>query len=106
NLKEQPSFVLNFMRYVPTTWDETVYVGGQPGKYCAIAREKDGIWYVGIINGEKKEKDIILNLSMLKSRNIQMIYDKKDGTAGEKEISIGKNKKIKVHLLPEGGAVI
>ncbi len=106
NLEEKPKFELDFMKKVPTTWDKTLYLGGQPGKYCAIARRKNQTWYVAIVNGEKKEKEVTLDLSMLKSREIQLIYDKEGLSAGQKEIQIAKNKKFKVHLLPDGGAVI
>uniref|UniRef100_UPI0005C829FA glycoside hydrolase family 97 catalytic domain-containing protein n=1 Tax=Bacteroides intestinalis TaxID=329854 RepID=UPI0005C829FA len=33
NLTEQPEFILDFMKKVPTVWDETRFIDGYPGKY-------------------------------------------------------------------------
>jgi alpha-glucosidase len=41
----QPGF--DFLREVPTTWDETRVLSGQIGKYIVVARRKGSDWYVG-----------------------------------------------------------
>ena len=38
NLTDVPAFEIEFMKKVPTTWDETVYIDGYPGKYIVLAR--------------------------------------------------------------------
>ncbi|WP_227625450.1 glycoside hydrolase family 97 protein [Geofilum rubicundum] len=38
NLTDVPEFELDFMRELPTTWDETVFIDGFPGKYSVLAR--------------------------------------------------------------------
>ena len=38
NLTDVPAFEIEFMKRVPTTWEETVFVDGYPGKYVVIAR--------------------------------------------------------------------
>lgn len=106
NLEEQPDYVLDFLKTVPTVWDETKYIGGEPGDYCAIARRKGNKWFVAVVNGEKEAKRIELDLSMLTKQDVSIIYDNKNRTAGFKKKSIGKNGKFKVDLLPEGGALI
>src|SRR5690606_2918152 len=40
NLEEQPDYVLDFLKKVPTVWDQTLYIGGSPEDYIAIARRK------------------------------------------------------------------
>jgi hypothetical protein len=106
NLDEQPEYVLDFLREVPTTWDETVFIDGVPGKYCVIARRKGSKWYVAAVNGEKIVKELNLDLPMLKNEKVQMIYDKEDLTAGEKKVQVSSNAKLKIKLLPEGGALL
>ncbi|PHQ28939.1 glycoside hydrolase family 97 protein [Leeuwenhoekiella nanhaiensis] len=106
NLDEQPQFVLDFLKEVPATWDETVYIGGEPGDYAAIARRKGQKWYVAVTNGKKEDRTLELNLPMLKNAEITLIYDKSDRTAGLKSMKIIKNGKLKFKLLGEGGAVI
>lgn len=46
NLTEQPEFILDFMKKVPTVWDETRFIDGYPGKYCAVARRYGNQWYI------------------------------------------------------------
>lgn len=38
---------MDFLRAVPTTWDETRFLDGDPGSHVAIARRRGRIWYVG-----------------------------------------------------------
>jgi alpha-glucosidase len=41
----QPGF--DFLREVPTTWDETRVLSGRVGEYIVVARRKGADWYVG-----------------------------------------------------------
>ena len=104
NLVEQPDYILNFMRTVPTIWDETQFIDGYPGKYCVIARRLADKWYVVAVNGTKEKMDISISFDELKGKTVSMIFDKKDRTAGYKEIKI--KQKLTLTLEPEGGSVI
>lgn len=44
---------LDFIRTVPTTWDETRFLDGETGQYVAVARRKGRRWYVGVLNNEQ-----------------------------------------------------
>ena len=50
NLEDAPAYCLDFLRDVPTTWDDIRYIDGYPGKYAVIARRKGGKWYISAIN--------------------------------------------------------
>lgn len=50
NLEDAPEVCLDFLREVPTTWDETRFIGGYPGEHVALARRKGNTWYVAAIN--------------------------------------------------------
>ncbi|MFB6319107.1 glycoside hydrolase family 97 catalytic domain-containing protein [Saccharicrinis sp. FJH54] len=106
NLEEQPEYVLDFIRQVPASWDETVFVDGYPGKYIVLARKKDNKWYVVAVNGEKDVKELKVDLPMLAGKEVNCIYDNEDRSAGFKMLKPGKKGKIKLTLLPEGGAVL
>jgi alpha-glucosidase len=41
-----------FLRQVPTVWDETRVLSGEPGGQLVVARRDRGVWYVGGINGQ------------------------------------------------------
>ena len=53
NLEDAPAYCLDFLRGVPTTWDEIRFIDGYPGKYAVIARKKAGKWYVAAINADE-----------------------------------------------------
>ncbi len=45
---------LEFLQYVPTTWDETRVIAAQPGEFVVIARSKAHDWYVGGITNHNR----------------------------------------------------
>ena len=106
NLEEQPEHVLDFIRKVPSTWDETVFIDGYPGKEIVLARRKGEKWYVVAVNGEKEQKELTVSLPMLAGKEVNLLFDKEDRTAGMKKLKVNKQGKVKLSLLPEGGAVI
>ncbi len=42
---------LEFFDHVPTVWDDTRVIEGEPGKYGTMARRHGTEWYIGSING-------------------------------------------------------
>ena len=50
----QPGF--DFVRNVPTVWDETKVLNAEPGQYLTIARRHGNDWYVGTINNSQPRK--------------------------------------------------
>ena len=40
----------DFIAKMPTTFDETVALDGSLGEFAAIARKKNNVWYVGVLN--------------------------------------------------------
>ena len=53
NLEDAPAYCLDFLRGVPTTWDDIRYIDGYPGKYAVVARKKAGKWYIAAINADE-----------------------------------------------------
>ena len=65
NLTDGTSEVcLDFMRNVPTIWDETRLLDGYPGKYVTMARRKGSTWYIVSLNGTL-EKPMKLDLNAI-----------------------------------------
>ena len=61
NLQDAPSWAVQFMKDVPTTWDETKFIDGYPGKYVILARRSGSKWYVaGVTSDGTPLKDILL----------------------------------------------
>jgi hypothetical protein len=63
NLNQFPFFVMDYIKNVPATWDETRFISGMPGEDCVIARRTGNTWYVAGINGEERKKVFNLDLS-------------------------------------------
>jgi hypothetical protein len=90
--------VKSFIRNLPTTWDETKYIAGEPGKYVVIARRKGDKWYIGGINGQEQYQKVILNPALFKLTNVitdgngkMNIESKKiDGSAESVEIIMSR----------------
>lgn len=106
NLNEQPEFVLDFIRNVPSVWDETQFIDGYPGKLAVIARRKGNTWYVAAVNGEKKAKTLAVSLPMLANKTVTMLVDGNGQKAKQITQKIGKDGKVTLALQSEGGAVI
>ena len=50
NYRGQPG--IEFLRDIPTVWDETVVLSGEVGKSIAIARRSGNHWYLAAMNGD------------------------------------------------------
>lgn len=106
NLQEFPDYVLNFLKTVPTVWDETVFIDGYPGKYCVLARRHKDTWYVTGINAEKQAKKLTLSLPMLAGKNLTLYSDKENRESQVQQVSLNKKGGIEVVIQPEGGIII
>jgi hypothetical protein len=58
NLTDAPEVCLDFLKEVPTVWDETRYVSGCPGESAVIARRNGDTWYVAAVNAIDKPLEI------------------------------------------------
>lgn len=77
NLEDAPKECLDFLREVPTTWDETKILGGYPGKYVVLARRSGDTWYVAAVNGTDKVIDINIALPFETDGTISLYEDGK-----------------------------
>ncbi|MEO5910517.1 MAG: glycoside hydrolase family 97 catalytic domain-containing protein [Pelobium sp.] len=104
-MAHMPEFVKDFLRALPTHWDDVKFLDGYPGKDYVVARKGNGKWYIAGINGEGTAKKIKLDLSELPSKNMVLISDGENGTMKSEKISIRDNK-IEIALQPNGGFVL
>jgi hypothetical protein len=100
--------VKNFLRDVPSVWDDVKFIDGYPGKYDVVARRAGSKWYIAGINGEKKELKLDMDLSFIEKKITGTLYA--DAT-DNKMFSVSKytvdpNKKNAIILKPYGGFVI
>lgn len=106
DLKEQPDYVIDFMKNVPTTWDDTQFIDGYPGKLCVIARKNNKKWYVAGVNGENTPKEITLHLPMMCGHYVSVYHDNDQGGISKTTRSISNKGELTVQLKANGGIVI
>ncbi|MBF6597867.1 MAG: glycoside hydrolase family 97 catalytic domain-containing protein [Fermentimonas sp.] len=106
NLQEYPNYVIDFMKEVPTLWDETLHIDGYPGKYVVIARRHANQWYIAAINAEKEVKKIEISLPMLAGKNVSLYTDKKDRLPQLNSMKIKEDGKITLSIESGGGVII
>jgi len=106
NLQDCPSFVIDFMRNIPTLWNETRFIDGYPGKYVVLARRHGEQWYVAAINAEKEVKKIEVKLPKLAGKDILQYSDKKDRSPQLNRLAMRKDGTITLTLEPDGGTII
>ena len=66
NLTDAPAAALDFLREVPTTWDETRLIDGYPGRNIVLARRKGATWYVAALNAD--EQPYTLDIKAIEAR--------------------------------------
>lgn len=111
NLTELPQHEIDFLKGVPTTWDETRFVDGYPGKYAVIARRHGNSWYVAALNGTDKALTLTLQLPMLAGQQVDYYYETPDKQSlwpksAIRQTKVGKDGKMKIEMQPMGGSII
>jgi hypothetical protein len=103
-----PGYVKDFLREVPSCWDDTRFIEGFPGKYIIIARKSGETWYLAGINGEDSEKDINVVLPFVDNAGSYMlITDGVDNrTFSMKKFKYETGKNIALKLKGNGGFVV
>jgi hypothetical protein len=109
NLQELPDLELDFLKRIPTTWDETRFIDGYPGRYVVLARRHGSQWYVAALNGMKESLKLSLDLSEYGVKNMLTdVADKKTKTVvvAQKPLKTDKKGRVNVELMPAGGIVM
>jgi len=113
---DHPDNILNksgadFLKIVPTVWDDTKFIGGYPGNYVAIARRNGDTWFVGVMNNSvRKTVEIKLNFLPEGSYEMNSWMDSKKSDKEPMDIqlkkqTVRKGDIIRVPLANDGGFV-
>ena len=106
NLTELPQGEIDFLKALPTTWDETRYIDGYPGKYVVLARRHGDHWYIAGLNAEQEAKKLTLTLPMLAGKTVSYYTDNAQGYAELKQLKVDKRGQAKVVMQPNGGMIL
>ena len=107
NLDDAPSWAIDFMKNVPTTWDDVKFIDGYPGKYCIMARRTGDRWYVVGINAQESPVKLKLSLPMFAAGSQLKVYSDTPSLEGSlKSVTLSKKQQIQVSIPCNGGLVI
>lgn len=107
NLTDAPSWAIDFMKEVPTTWDEVRFIDGYPGKYVILARRHGDKWYIAGVNAQKETLKLKVNLPMFSNgEKVRLFSDDKALQGSVKQIEIGKNQELQLSIPCNGGVLI
>ena len=107
NLTDAPSWAIDFMKEVPTTWDEVRFIDGYPGKYVILARRHGDKWYIAGVNAQKETLKLKVNLPMFSNgEKVKLFSDDKALQGGVKQIGIGKKQELQLTIPCNGGVLI
>lgn len=107
NLTDAPDWAINFMKNVPTTWDEVKFIDGYPGKYVVVARRKGDKWYVAGINAQDETLKLKLNLPMLQANSELKLYsDDQQLNGNVAPVKLNKKQEIEVQIPTNGGVLL
>ena len=106
NLTDAPAWAVDFMKQVPTLWQDMRYVEGYPGKYLVMARQdNEGHWYLAGINGTREPMKVKLDLSLFGEGQMVNLYVGNE----MKTIKVDKKllkKGLEVVMPSDGGVVV
>ena len=106
NLTDAPQICLDFMKQVPTTWDETRFIDGYPGRYIVLARRHGNTWYIAAVNATAEPLKLKLDLPVLAGQEVSLYSDDKKMQPQLKLQRIKADGSLQLTVQPQGGAVI
>ncbi len=107
NMTDAPAWAMEFMKNVPTTWDDVKFIDGYPGKYIIFARRHGDTWYIGAVNAQKEPFKKKILLPMLKGGSEITVYsDDKELVGSVQKKKLPKNKKFEINVPYNGGMLI
>lgn len=108
---------ISWFEQLPTTWDETRVLAGDPESYILIARRKADTWFVAALNNST-ERDIVFDIAAIcnpQSAIAYTLYEDDDNVDTKTHIGVTekkikkltrKNARIPLHLKANGGATL
>jgi alpha-glucosidase len=101
-----------FIKEIPTVWDETKVLDAKISEYIAVARRKKNEWYVGIItNHEARQITIPLNFLLSGKYTAEIYTDANDSVANPNHLvtefkTVTKDETLSLKLVSGGGGVL
>lgn len=103
NLTDAPAWAIDFMKAVPTSWQDVKFIDGYPGKYVVLARKSiDGKWYVAGVNATKEPLKLNIAIPMFEAGQQVKVYLNNNVSNAK----VNKKRTMDVVIPSNGGVVI
>ena len=105
--REQPT--TDFIRQIPTVFDETIALDGVLGEYIVLAKRKGTTWYLAAMtNWQPRDLTLTLNMLSAGSHKATLFADgvnaDRDATDYRKpQQTVSQGQQLTIHLAPGGG---
>lgn len=99
---------IEFFSYVPVTWDQTLHLRGEIGKYAVVARKKSNDWFLGAAAGlAPYETELSLDF-LEKGKRYRADRYRDDGKGGilKKSSNVNNHSILKISLSASGGEAV
>ena len=107
NLRTAPKWAMDFMKNVPSTWDDVRFIDGYPGKYVIMARRHGDKWYVAGVNAQDETVEVKVALPMFAAgQTVDSYEDDKQLKGSLVERKLDKNGQLKLSIPKNGGVVL
>jgi alpha-glucosidase len=99
----------DFIRRVPTAWDETRFLSGQPGRDIVLARRLGTTWYVGVMSAADAATAQRVPLDFLPAGRYQATIWEDGATPNNvkrREVNVTARDGLALQLAAAGGAAV
>ena len=108
-----PDEVKRLLSELPTAWDETRLLAGNPGESVVLARRKGTTWYIAGINGTDEPATLAFSLQRLalskSPASVRVFEDGEDGQSfrvKDARLMGNAGERLAMKTLPRGGFVM
>ena len=106
-MTDAPAWAVDFMKTVPTTWDDVKFLDGYPGKYLIMARRHGDQWFVCGVNAQQEPLKVKLSLPMFAAGTALKVYaDSKTLEGQVKRVKQSKKQTLDITIPCNGGLVV
>ena len=101
----------DFIKDIPTVWDETRILSGKPSEYIVTARRKGDVWYIGgMTNWDSRSVEVNLSFINQKISSVELFRDginaDRNATDYIRQTLQNPSESIKIDMMPGGGFVM
>lgn len=107
NLADAPVWAMDFMKTIPSIWDEVKFIDGYPGKYILLARRHADSWYIAGVNAQKEPLKLKVKLPMIEvGKEVKLYSDSKDLEGNLQTVRLNRKQEVQITIPCNGGMVI